>query len=285
MPKRTALGRGLDALIPSEEDQIHSGGVRNIPIDQISDNPHQPRTHFNPYELTELANSIRENGILQPLIASYDEENNQYILIAGERRWLAARQAGLENVPVLVRQVNEQQRLELALIENLQREDLNPLEAAEAYHQLIESFHLSHDEISTRVGKSRVAITNTLRLLKLPDSVKQALIDRKISEGHARALLALPTNQAQIAALQTILNHELSVRQTEELVQNMMGKKRPGAARREKKPELRALEEQLRQALGTRVDIQPRKKGGGTITIHYYSNEELDTLLQQFLNE
>lgn len=285
MPKRTALGRGLDALIPAEEDSTQSGGIRSIPIDQITPNPQQPRTQFNPEELAELASSIREHGILQPLIASYDGQNNRYILIAGERRWLAARQAGLEVVPVLVRQVDEQQRLELALIENLQREDLNPLEAAEAYHQLIESFHLSHDEISTRVGKSRVAITNTLRLLKLPATVKQALLDKKISEGHARALLTLPTTQAQTAALQTILNHELSVRQTEELVRKMMGKKRVPVERKENKAELNALEEQLRQALGTRVNIQPRQKGGGTITIHYYSNEELDAFLQRVLHE
>lgn len=285
MPKRTALGRGLDALIPTEEGAIPSTGVLSIPIEQIIPNPHQPRSQIDPTELAELTASIKEHGILQPVIVSFDPERNLYILIAGERRWHAAQQAGLKQIPAIQRQVDEQQRLELALVENLQREDLNPLEAAEAYNQLIELFHLSHDEISSRVGKSRVAITNTLRLLKLPDAVKHALLERKITEGHARALLTLPTAQSQIAALQTVLLNELSVRQTEELVRKLTGKRATHSVKQENPPEIRALEEQIRNSLGTKVTISTRKSGGGTITLHFYSDEELDSLISKLLPE
>ncbi|MCS6908022.1 MAG: ParB/RepB/Spo0J family partition protein [Anaerolineales bacterium] len=280
MSKRTVLGRGLDALIPAGED---SQGVRFVPIERIVPNPLQPRAQIESGQLAELAQSIREHGILQPLVVSYDPEQERYVLIAGERRWLAAKQAGLSAVPVIQRQVDERTRLELALVENLQREDLDPLEAAEAYRVLIEHFHLSHEKISERVGKSRVAITNTLRLLKLPEAVKEALRQRRISEGHARALLALPSPQAQLAALQTVLQNELSVRQTEELVRKFLGRKPSSSIPRETAPEIRSLETQLSQALGTKVRLSQRKKGGGTIVIHYYSDEELEALIQRLL--
>lgn len=282
MAKRTVLGRGLDALIPSSEE---SQGVQQVPIERIVPNPLQPRSQIKPEELTELSSSIKEHGILQPLVVSYDAAQDRYILIAGERRWLAARQAGLATVPVIQRQVDDRTRLELALVENLQREDLDPLEAAEAYQVLAEQFQLSHEQISERVGKSRVAITNTLRLLKLPEAVKTALREKRISEGHARALLGLPTPQAQVALLQTILQNELSVRQAEELVRKYLGRKPPPSQRKEVSPEISALESQLRQALGTKVNISPRKKGGGTIVIHYYSEEELDNLLKRMISE
>ncbi len=285
MPKRTVLGRGLDALIPTEEGAVPSGGVLSIPIEQIIPNPHQPRSQIDPEELAELTTSIKEHGILQPVIVSFDPERNLYILIAGERRWHAAQQAGLKVIPAIQRQVDEQQRLELALVENLQREDLNPLEAAEAYNQLIEQFHLSHDEISARVGKSRVAITNTLRLLKLPEAIKLALSEKRITEGHARALLALPTVQSQIAALQTILLNDLNVRQTEDLVRKLTGKRTTSVKKPETPPEIRALEEQIRHSLGTKVTISTRKAGGGTITLHFYSDEELEDLLSKLLPE
>jgi ParB family chromosome partitioning protein len=187
-------------------------------------------------------------------------------------------------VPVLVRQATDQQRLELAIIENVQRSDLSALEQAEAYRQLAEDFGLSHEEIAARVGKSRVAVTNTLRLLKLPDVVKNALIEGRISEGHARALLALTTPEAQTVALHTLLKQEFNVRQTEELVRKLSGQKlsrkpRPAAA-----PEVSELEERLRSSLGTKVTLRSGRKGG-TVTIHYYSNEELDALIGRLLNE
>ncbi len=194
MTKKTGLGRGLDALIPAGEfapespTTTASSGFENLPIANISRNPRQPRSQMDQEELAELAASIRENGILQPLIVSPTDEPNTYILIAGERRLLAAGMAGLDTVPVIVREASDQQRLELALIENVQRADLTPLEAAEAYRQLVDDFSLSHEQIAQQLGKSRVAITNTLRLLKLPDDVRQALTSGKISEGHARAI-------------------------------------------------------------------------------------------------
>jgi ParB family chromosome partitioning protein len=187
------LGRGLDALIPGGERP--ASGIEQIPLDAVVSNPRQPRTRFDPEELAELAESIRVHGMLQPLIVTQDETPGRYTLIAGERRLLAARQAGLTHAPALVREASEQSRLEMALIENVQRADLAPLELAEAYRQLAEDFDLSHEQIAARVGKSRVAVTNTLRLLKLPESVRQALAEGRISEGHARALLALPTPQ------------------------------------------------------------------------------------------
>jgi ParB family chromosome partitioning protein len=283
MPRKTGLGRGLEALIPGSEPAPASG-ISSVPVDRIAPNPRQPRSHIDPKELAELAVSIREYGVIQPLILTYDEGTDQYVLIAGERRWRAAREAGLEKVPAILREAGDQQRLELALIENVQRADLNALEAAEAYRQLTEDFHLSHDDVAARVGKSRSAVSNTLRLLKLPAGVQQALVDERISEGHARALLALSTPQAQAAALRTILNHGLNVRQTEELVRKLNGQKPAQKVKPSPSPEVLALEERLRNSLGTRVSLKRHRKGG-TITIHYYSDEELDSLIEQILGE
>jgi ParB family transcriptional regulator, chromosome partitioning protein len=192
--------------------------------------------------------------------------------------------AGLASVPVLVRQATDQQRLELAIIENVQRSDLSPLEEAEAYRQLAEDFDLSHESIAARVGKSRVAVTNTLRLLRLPDSVKNALIEKRISEGHARALLALSTPEAQTAALRTVLVQELNVRQTEELVRKLSGEKPVRKLKVSVSPDIAALEERLRSSLGTKVKLRSGRKGG-TLTIHYYSNEELDALTGRLLQK
>ena len=284
MPQKSGLGRGLDALIPGSETAPAQGGVTYVPVDRISPNPRQPRGDMDAEELGELTASIREHGVLQPLIVTPIEMGGQYILIAGERRLEAAKQAGLSSVPVIVRQATDQQRLELALIENVQRADLGPLEEAEAYRQLAEDFSLSHEDIALRVGKSRVAVTNTLRLFKLPDVVKNALVEQRITEGHARALLALPTPEAQAAALRTILSQDLNVRQTEELVRKLAGERPPSAPKAAPPPEVTELEERLRASLGTKVSLRAGRKGG-TLTIHYYSDEELDALMERLLKE
>ena len=282
MTRKRGLGRGLDALIPVGGLPAPAGNVLSLPINEIQPNPRQPRTQFDARELEELAESIRSHGVLQPLIVTRGRSDSRYVLVAGERRLQAARIAGLDTVPAIVRSVNAQQHLELALIENLQRADLNPLEAAEGYRLLADEFGLSHDDIASRVGKSRAAVTNTLRLLKLSAPARDALRAGAISEGHARALLALATAQAQAAGLEAILKGGLNVRQTEELVRRLSGerKRRPAAARR--LPEEAALEEELRQALGTRVSLR-RGRRGGTIAIRFFSDEELNAIVDQLL--
>jgi ParB family chromosome partitioning protein len=282
MTRKRGLGKGLDALIPGEEPFGDTGGVLQILIRDITPNPRQPRVEFDPSLLKELADSIAEHGVLQPLVVTPAPTGDGYQLIIGERRLQAARMAGLDTVPVIVRQVSEQQQLILALIENLQRTDLNPLEAAEGYQQLIEEFSLSHEGVANQVGKSRTAITNTLRLLNLAESAQSALREGKITEGHARALLGLSKAQAQNAALQTILKEGLNVRQTEELVRRLSGERRKSSSPRKKSADLSDLEEKLRQALGTRVTLSSSARGG-RIVIHFYSDEELNTLVDRLL--
>ncbi len=283
MARKTGLGRGLDALIPSVERST-TEGVALIALEEIKPNPRQPRTLFDPQELEGLAESIRQHGIIQPLILTQDDTGSGYLLVAGERRWLAARQAGLRAVPALVRQASDQQRLELALIENVQRADLSPLETAEAYRQLTDEFNLSHEDIAAQVGKSRVSVTNTLRLLKLPQAVKQALAENAITEGHARALLMLATPHAQLAALQTVLRKELNVRQTEALVRAMSGERPEKDPPSAPIPEIKDLQDRLQAHLGTRVRLNRRGKGGNLV-IYYYSDEELDSLLALLLDQ
>ena len=234
--KRRALGRGLGALIvdtqttaPTDLDEaapatdLAAAGVRQVPLDDIAPNPQQPRALFDPAALEELAASVREHGIIQPLLLTTNpHEPGKYWLIAGERRWRAARLAEFETVPALVRDASPEQLVELALVENLQRADLNPLEEAAAYQTLIDEFTLTQAEIGQRVGKSRSAIANTLRLLQLPRAVQEALGDGRISAGHARALLALPDQEAMTAGLARILSRALSVRQTEEYVKQAL---------------------------------------------------------------
>jgi ParB family chromosome partitioning protein len=282
MAQKSGLGRGLGALIPGSENALAENGVMLAGVDQVLPNPRQPRGAMNPDELGELTESVREHGVLQPLIVTPGSGQGQFVLIAGERRLQAARLAGLTTVPIIVRQATDQQRLELAIIENVQRSDLSALEEAEAYRQLAEDFDLSHEEIAKKVGKSRVAITNTLRLLKLPDSVKNALIERRISEGHARSLLALSNPEAQAAALRTVVTQELNVRQTEELVRKLLGEKPVRKPKPSQIPELAELEERMRTSLGTKVLLKAGRKGG-TVTIHYYSNEELEALMERLL--
>ncbi|MHB1338202.1 MAG: ParB/RepB/Spo0J family partition protein [Bellilinea sp.] len=284
MARKSGLGKGLEALIPGGQNNAPNGSPLFLPVDSILPNPSQPRQDMMEESLSELAASIREHGILQPIIVSQDLESNTYTLIAGERRLRAARLVGVESVPAIVREATDLQRLELALIENIQRADLAPLETAEAYRQLASEFGLSHEEIAVKVGKNRATITNTLRLLHLPDAVRIALVEGKISEGHARALLGLATPQAQNAVLQNILANDLSVRQTEELVRRYSGERSQPAQRMEPSPEIRAIEERLRDSLGTRVTLRHGKKGG-TLVIHYYSDEELDGLISHILKE
>jgi ParB family transcriptional regulator, chromosome partitioning protein len=283
MPQKSGLGRGLGALIPGGENVKAGEGILQVPVDAVSPNPRQPRNMMHPQELEELTASVREHGVLQPLIVTLGEIEGTYILIAGERRLQAARLAGLASVPVLARQATDQQRLELAIIENVQRSDLSALEEAEAYRQLAEDFDLSHESIAARVGKSRVAVTNTLRLLRLPDSVKNALIEKRISEGHARALLALSTAEAQTAALRTVLGQELNVRQTEELIRKLLGEKPISKPKQANSPDVSELEGRLRSSLGTKVTLRSGRKGG-TLTLYFYSNEELDALTERLLH-
>ena len=290
MTKKTGLGRGLDALIPTGDftpetlGEISSSIYQTLPIADINPNPRQPRSLMDKEELSELAASIQKNGILQPLIVTTSAEPGKYTLIAGERRLLAAGMAGMDTVPVILREASEQHRLELALIENVQRTNLTPLESADAYRQLADDFNLSHEQIAQQLGKSRVAITNTLRLLKLPEDVRQSLASGQISEGHARVLLSLPTPQAQSAALQAIIKHGLNVRRTEDLVHKLLGQRPPSDAKPTQHPDVSYLEERLRQRLGTRVSLHPRKNGG-TLVIHYYSEEELDALILRILGQ
>jgi ParB family chromosome partitioning protein len=284
MPQKTGLGRGLGALIPGGDNIQMGNGVVLVPVEKVLPNPRQPRNMLHPESLEELTLSVREHGVLQPLIVTLGESDGLYVLIAGERRLEAARLAGLASVPVLVREATDQQRLELAIIENVQRSDLSALEEAEAYRQLAEDFELSHEGIAARVGKSRVAVTNTLRLLRLPDSVKNALIEKRISEGHARALLALSTPEAQTAALHTVLAQGLNVRKTEELVRKLSGETPRPKPKPSVPPDIMMLEDRLRSSLGTKVTLRSGRKGG-TLIIHYYSNEELDTLTARLLKE
>jgi ParB family chromosome partitioning protein len=281
MPARSGLGKGLDALIPGGSGAVGGSGAAQVPIDAIAHNPRQPRQSFGESELQELAASIREHGVIQPLIVA-PAMGGRYTLIAGERRLQAARRAGLSRVPVVIRSASDQQLLELALIENVQRADLNPIEEAQAFQHLAREFKLSHDAIAARVSKSRVAVTNTLRLLEASAPVKQALVDGKISEGHARALLALSSAKAQEIVLHRVINLDLSVRQTELLARKLSGKQPAPKKRPRRSADVADIEKRLRASLGTKVSLKHGKKGGA-LTLYYYSDEELDALLEKLL--
>lgn len=277
---KRGLGKGLGALIPQTE--AAGGGVEVVPIQAIRPNPLQPRASIQEESLGELAESIREHGVIQPLIVrrEEDEAGAGFILIAGERRWQAAKLAGLPTVPVIIKDATPQQMLELALVENIQRADLNPLEEAGAYQQLIEEFGLTQEQVADKVGKSRTAVANALRLLRLPARVRTALADGTISEGHARALLSLENEALQEQTLNLVINKALSVRQTEELVRRLVeGARRPGSKKESPRqsPETRALEADFESALGTRVQLF-RSRRGGKLVIHFYSEEELQAL-------
>ncbi len=289
--ERRGLGKGLDALIGAESrrraPRVMGEITQDIPIDQIAPNPHQPRRHFDEEALAELAASIRVHGILQPLILARAEPTSPtpYYIVAGERRWRAAKLAGLTHVPAIVKDATQQQLLEWALVENVQRADLNPLEAAMAYKSLIEGFGLTQAQVAERVGKSRVAITNTLRLLNLVPEAQAALLEGTISEGHGRALLGLSDPDLQRQALREVIERGLSVRETEALVRrlNRPPEKAPSPAPdRTLPPDLQAVENALRETLGTKVDLH-RSRRGGRIVIHFYSDEELQAILDAIL--
>ncbi|MBW8010935.1 MAG: ParB/RepB/Spo0J family partition protein [Chloroflexi bacterium] len=283
MARKSGLGKGLDALIPPSESALSAGSVKQVPVINITPNPLQPRTIFAEEEIADLAASILEHGVIQPLVVTHAENPGKYVLIAGERRLQACQQANLEQVPVIIREASGQQLLELALVENLQRTDLSPLEAAGAYKELSNSFNLSHEEIAAKVGKSRVSITNTLGLLSLSIAVKKALAEAEISEGHARALKPL-SSQSQSAVLQTIIKRGLNVRQTEDLIRKLKGKKTPSKPKAKPSPEILELENRLRESLGTKIGLSHSPKGG-KIVIHYYSDEELNALVDRLLGD
>jgi ParB family chromosome partitioning protein len=275
---RQVLGRGLDALLPSSP----GAGPIEVDIERIDPNPNQPRQRFDRSALEELAGSIKEHGIVQPLVVSATGDD-RFRLIVGERRLEAAKLAGLTRVPIIVKEAGDRQSLELALIENLQRSDLNPLEEAAAYQRLIRDFGLTQQQVGEQVGKSRVAITNTLRLLALPETLKRAVVEGRISEGHARALLQLPQRHMQLAVLDKVEKEGWSVRQTEERVRRLVEPphRRPGV---EKSPDVRALEKELRNALGATVSLRHGKRGG-RIIIDYGSEEEFQTIYLRLTGE
>lgn len=282
--KRQALGRGLDALFAtSGERPARSDGVMQVPIERIIPNPHQPRSSFDQDKLEELAESIRTHGLIQPLVVTETVEG--FVLIAGERRWRASRLAGLEQVPVIVKESTPQDMLELALIENIQRADLNPMEEAHAYRQLMDEFGLTQEEVAERVGKARSTVANLVRLLTLPDSIQIAVNDGRLSGAHARALLPLPTAEMQVGAMNQVVKLGLSVRQTETLVTNLMAESRPEPRpRKQLPPELIEIQDRFESALGTRVNIEKGEKGGRVI-IHFYSDEDLDALFDSIVGD
>ena len=290
---RKALGRGLSALLPSTRPLAPQStvaqstpppGPLRIPIDEIDPNPLQPRSSFQADRLAELAQSIREHGIIQPLIVRFAV--GRYQLVAGERRWRAAKIAGLSQVPVIVQDYADDRLMEVALIENIQREDLNPIEVAHAFERLVRDHKLSHEQIAQRTGKDRTTITNMLRLLRLPGDIQLLLAEHRLSMGHARALLSLPTPELQIQVAERIASEGLSVRQVERLVQKMTGPREPKAVEQvDPDPNLKVAIEQLERALGTRVRVVEKSRQRGRIEIDYYSLEDLQRIYEMIIGE
>lgn len=274
------------APITEPPPSIRRGQPEQLDLDLIAPNPEQPRTHFEPEKLHELAESIREHGIIQPLIVSIDEHGG-YRLIAGERRLQAARLAGLETVPVVIREAYDAELLELALIENIQRADLNPVEEAQAYRRLIEEYGLTQEETARRVGKNRVTVSNALRLLQLEGEIRRSLVSGEITEGHARALLGLPEGRGRVNAWREVVKRKLSVRDTEGYVRRSLAdapatSHTPGAQTARRDAQVADIEQRLRRALSTRVSVQPQKRGA-KIVIECYSSEEFDNVVSTLL--
>lgn len=289
------LGRGLSALIPQKPltENNYQNLVREIPIAQIEPNPKQPRKKFAPNALDELAASLREHGLIQPLVVQEIQTpyGSRYQLIAGERRWRAAQRAGMDTVPAILKGATPQQMLELALVENIQRAELNALEEAEAYQQLIQDFALTQEQVAQKVGKDRTTISNALRLLKMPDALKEAVLNEQIREGHARALMQVTEAAKQQKLLAHVVDENLSVRQTEELVRRTLAltishrpkKRETSNVERSTPSDTHSLEEDLRRALGTKVELY-RSQRGGKIIIEFYSDEELETIYEKLVN-
>ena len=290
--KRNGLGKGLDSLIPNKtektvktekkpeqknEESQNSSGEILVKINQIEPNREQPRKEFDEDSLMELADSIKQFGILQPLLVQ--KRKDYYEIIAGERRWRAAKIAGIKEIPIIIRDYTDQEIVEISLIENIQRENLNPIEEAMAYKRLLEEFHLKQDEVAERVSKSRTAVTNSMRLLKLSPRVQQMIVDDMISTGHARALLAIDDEEQQYQLANRIFDEKLSVRETEKLVKAL---KNPKKEVKKQKPEhtfvYDNIEEQMKNIIGTKVSVNPKANGKGKIEIEYYSEEELERI-------
>ncbi|ODS58668.1 MAG: hypothetical protein ABS36_03820 [Acidobacteria bacterium SCN 69-37] len=288
--KRPALGRGLSALIPprpaappaqpptSAPPARPSGPPSELDIDRLAPNPRQPRTAFEEQALEELAQSIRANGVIQPVVVR--PTGDRYEIVAGERRWRAAQRAGLLKVPVVVREIADDALLQVALIENIQRENLNPIEEAQAYRRLIDEAHLSQEAIATAVGKERATVANYVRLLRLPSDVRTDVANGTVTMGHARALLGLPDEAAQRRVAQAVVARGLSVRETEALVRRETTPAEPPAEPERTDPNTRAAEDQLKIALGTRVRIVRRRRGG-RIEVEFASEDELQRLFEQ----
>ena len=292
---RRGLGRGLDALLPNggaaaapeAPPPPANGGPQEIDIDLIAPNPEQPRTNFAPEQLRELADSIREHGVIQPLLVSLDEEGG-YRVVAGERRLQAARLADLQAVPVVIREVADSELLELALVENIQRADLNPIEEAVAYRRLIDEYGLTQEEVASRVGRSRASVANAMRLLQLEAEIRRSLVGGEISEGHARALLGIPEGPERIALWGDAVSRRLSVRETEAAVRRAVAAKpetasSPAASNARRDAALSDIETRLRRTLGTRVTVAAQRRGGARITIEAYSAEEFDSVIGKLL--
>ena len=296
--KKKGLGKGLDSLIPdnksmksvtsektveSKEDAAAKSGVQVMKINEVEPNRDQPRKNFDEDALLELSDSIKQFGVLQPLLVR--KRKDYYEIIAGERRWRAAKLAGVKEVPVIEKEYTDQEILEIGLIENIQRENLNPIEEAIAYKRLLEEFNLKQDEVAERVSKSRTAVTNSMRLLKLSDKVQQMIIDDMISTGHARALLAIDDPELQYTLANKIFDEKLSVRETEKLVKEIKNPKK----QKEKKPVANSfiyqdLEEKMKSVFGTKVSIASKGKGKGKIEIEYYSDDELEHLFDMMMS-
>ncbi len=291
--RKSGLGKGLDSLIPnyySEKTNSHEGTedtekkneILSIKISKVEPNREQPRKQFDEDSLLELAESIKQYGVLQPLLVL--QKDDYYEIVAGERRWRAAKLAGIKEIPVVIREYSQQQIVEISLIENIQREDLNPIEEAAAYKRLLEEFHLKQDEIADRVAKSRTAVTNSLRLLKLEEKVQEMLIDEMLTTGHARALLAITDPEQQVELANQIFDKKLSVRETEKLVKSMLSPEKRNEVKETSAEDAiyEKLEDKMKGIIGTKVTINRKKNHKGKIEIEYYSQEELERIIEIF---